>query len=69
MLEGILTGDPAVDDTEIARRRKLALPKGLVLGEGGWRIYPPRPGVCFRAGKLANAVAMAQRDEERRAED
>lgn len=34
-----------------------------LLGEGCWRIFPPRPGVCFRASTLENAAAMARRDE------
>lgn len=39
-----------------------------LLGNDGWRIYPPRPGFCLRAGSLDEAVAMAKRDEARRAE-
>ena len=37
-----------------------------LLGEGHWRVFPPRRGICFRSSTLAGAVDMAQRDEERR---
>lgn len=38
-----------------------------LLGQGHWRVFPPRRGICFRSSTLAGAVEMAQRDEERRA--
>ena len=37
-----------------------------LLGSGGWRLYPPRPGMSFRAGSLEAVVGMARRDEVRR---
>jgi hypothetical protein len=38
-----------------------------LLGNGGWRIFPPRPGLSFRASTLDKAVEMARRDEDRHA--
>lgn len=38
-----------------------------LLGNGGWRIFPPRSGVSFRASTLDKVVEMARRDEARRA--
>lgn len=49
-------------DAGVALRRYADL-----LGDGGWRIYPPRPGMCFRAGTLATVVDMARRSEQLRA--
>jgi hypothetical protein len=36
-----------------------------LLGNGGWRIFPPRPGVSFRASTLEKAVEMASKDAAR----
>lgn len=38
-----------------------------LLGSDCWRIFPPRPGISFRASRLDDVVAMAQRDEAGRA--
>lgn len=38
-----------------------------LLGSDCWRIYPPRPGLNFRADTLERAVEMARNDESRRA--
>lgn len=38
-----------------------------LLGNDGWRIFPPRPGVSFRASTLDKVVEMARRDDARRA--
>ncbi len=48
-------------DAGVALRRYADL-----LGNDGWRLYPPRPGLCFRAGSLATVVDMARKDEARR---
>lgn len=36
-----------------------------LLGSETWRIYPPRPGISFRAGTLDKVVDMARRDDAR----
>jgi hypothetical protein len=36
-----------------------------LLGNGGWRIFSPRPGLSFRASTLDKAIEMARREEAR----
>lgn len=35
-----------------------------LLGQNHWRIFPPRPGLCFSASSLDAAIKMARKDRE-----
>lgn len=37
-----------------------------LLGNDGWRLYPPHPGTSFRATTLDDVVDMARAEERRR---
>lgn len=72
---GALWRRPGLERETMTQEQRDRLDAGVMLrryadllGNDGWRIYPPRPGFCLRAGSLDEAVAMAKRDEARRAE-
>lgn len=72
---GALWRRPGLERETMTQEQRDRLDAGVMLrryadllGNDGWRIYPPRPGISFRAGTLNKAVEMAKRDEDRRAE-
>lgn len=67
---------PLLDHDKMTPQQKDQLAAGValrryadLLGEGGWRIYPPRAGLSFRAGTLDAVLEMARNEEARRAAD